>query len=213
MAHSTSARRFRPNLETMDDRIVPGRAAVDPPVTSAKVIAQANNAAGVHGAAVAPGQVKKAPTSSGSGTGSGTGGATGGASLSGYVFQDDNGDGIRQSAELVFGGVTVQLIGTDNLGNQVNVTVTTDGSGFYQFTNLAAGTYSIIEMTQPPVNVYGKTMLDGPNTLGSLGGSVQNYDAGDGVNPPVQDGFNSIVLAAGQTGTNYNFAKIEEVLN
>jgi protocatechuate 3,4-dioxygenase beta subunit len=83
-------------------------------------------------------------------------------SLSGYVYFDSNNDGNRAS-ETAISGVTVtlfQVVGgtTTSVGF-----TTTNGSGFYQFTNLAPGTYEVRE-TQPTLYADG---LDGPGTTGS----------------------------------------------
>jgi hypothetical protein len=92
------------------------------------------------------------------------------ASLAGFV----QGAGI---------GVTVTLL--DGNGNVVATTQTTDANGDYQFTGLAAGTYSISVLDTS----YGwETGL-----AGSLGGTALTGEITD------------IVVAAGASGTNYDF--------
>ena len=61
------------------------------------------------------------------------------ASLSGSVFMDYNGDGIREAGEDGLQGVTVTLTGTDNQGHAVTATAVTDGNGDYTFTGVAPG--------------------------------------------------------------------------
>ena len=61
-------------------------------------------------------------------------------------------------------------------------------NGFYQFTGLAAGSYTITE-DQP------SGFADGNDYLGNLGG-----DIGD-------DQFNAIQVLAGQSGVNYDFTE------
>ena len=67
------------------------------------------------------------------------------SSLSGHVYHDRDGNRVLGTGDTPLAGVTVTLAGTDNLGNPVSATATTDQDGFYQFTNLAPGTYSITE--------------------------------------------------------------------
>ena len=95
------------------------------------------------------------------------------ARLSGYVYEDAGNDGVRNS-EVPIAGVPIRLTGTDTLGNAVNATTTTNVSGFYEFSNLTAGTYTVTE-TQP--SIY----LDGKDTAGSTGGSVAANDVISGI--------------------------------
>lgn len=110
-----------------------------------------------------------------------------GSSLSGYVYWDVNQSGTFDSEDLAFPGVAISLY--DENGALVAET-TTDDNGYYSFTGLAAGTYTIQE-EQP----YG--FDQGANSLGSLGGSM---------------GFDSftVALALGEDGTDYNFGEIEQ---
>ena len=88
------------------------------------------------------------------------------ASISGYVYFDANNNGIKDPGETGIPGTTVTLSGTNDQG-PVSQTATTDANGFYQFTNLQPGTYSVQE-TQPA------NWLDGKDTAGTLGGTVTN---------------------------------------
>jgi hypothetical protein len=110
------------------------------------------------------------------------------SSLSGYVYLDANGNGIKEDTEAGIGGVLITLVGTDNDGNAVSFTFETTTDGFYQFTGLKPGTYAIGE--EQPLGFQ-----DGIDTIGSLGGSVDN------------DLFFDISLGAGVNGTNYNFGE------
>jgi len=111
------------------------------------------------------------------------------ATLSGTVFQDDSNDGGQQPGEPGVANVTVALTGTDDLGNPVNVTVTTLPDGSYSFANLRPGTYAITE-TQPA------GLLDGRDALGTAGGTLAN------------DAVSAITLVEGQTGSGYTFGEI-----
>lgn len=111
------------------------------------------------------------------------------ASLAGFVYVDANNDGTFQGTESPISGVTVSLKGTDDLGNPVTATTTTNASGAYSFTGLRPGTYTITE-TQP--GAY----LDGKDTQGTPG----NGTAGNDV-------FTGIALVAGVNGINNNFGE------
>src|SRR5262249_39688101 len=68
--------------------------------------------------------------------------------LSGFVYYDPNNTGTKDAGEPGIANVVITLTGPDDLGPSVSKTTTTDGTGFYQFTNLRPGTYTVAE-TQP----------------------------------------------------------------
>jgi protocatechuate 3,4-dioxygenase beta subunit len=111
------------------------------------------------------------------------------ASLSGYVYVDANNNGVKDSGEAGIKGDTVTLSGTDDLGNAVNQTQTTDANGFYNFQNLRPGTYAL-NQDQPA------GYLDGKDTIGTPGGTT------------AADQFTKINLAAGINGTNNDFGEL-----
>lgn len=112
------------------------------------------------------------------------------SSLSGMVFFDDLQDGVFNEGDRGLAGVTINLIGTDYLGNNVNLTVLTAADGTYRFDNLRAGTYSIVE-TQPV------EFDDGPDFAGSLGGTYETFDSID-----------FIEVGDNQHGVDYLFTEI-----
>jgi hypothetical protein len=65
------------------------------------------------------------------------------AAISGYVWNDADGDGLRQNIEPVFAGVTVILQKGACGSNSVPVSVLSDANGFFQFRELYAGTYCV----------------------------------------------------------------------
>jgi hypothetical protein len=65
-------------------------------------------------------------------------------SISGYVYVDSAGTGLKEPGEWGISGVSVELFNT--YGDE---TVTTNSSGYYDFTNLTAGQYYAIVETQP----------------------------------------------------------------
>ncbi len=87
----------------------------------------------------------------------GTTGTT--TSLRGSVWIDRNANGSIDTGEAGLGGVILTLL--DSTGSSVSTTVTKP-DGFYAFTNLAPGTYSVSE-AQPPA--YGSST---PNILSAL---------------------------------------------
>ncbi len=110
------------------------------------------------------------------------------AGLSGFVFSDDNKNGLKDPGEAGIAGVQIDLDGTDDFG-LLTRTQATDASGFYRFANLRPGTYTLTE-TQPA------GFDDGSDAIGSQGGT-----AGD-------DQFSNIVLFAGVLGADNNFGEI-----
>lgn len=110
------------------------------------------------------------------------------ASLAGFVYVDRDNDGVFDCDERAIGGATITLTGTNDLGQGVSLTTTTNSSGAYSFDNLRPGAYSILE-TQP-AGYY-----DGKDTLGSLGGTVAD------------DLFSNISVLAGKNGVQYNFGE------
>jgi protocatechuate 3,4-dioxygenase beta subunit len=110
------------------------------------------------------------------------------AQVSGYVYRDTfQANGVRQLAngEAGISNTTVTLFSN---GTAIAST-RTDANGFYQFTNLAAGAYTIVE-TQPPA------WIDGLDTVGSLGGTH-----------PANDVL-TVVLQPGDSGVEYNFGEV-----
>ncbi|MEI2817806.1 MAG: SdrD B-like domain-containing protein [Microthrixaceae bacterium] len=112
------------------------------------------------------------------------------SNLSGTVFHDLDHDGARDAGETGIEGVTVTLAGTDDLGNPVSLTTTTDVDGAYMFTGLLSGTYTLTE-TQPVL------YNDGTDTAGTAGGELS-----------VNDHTSGIELAAGSSASGYFFGEV-----
>jgi hypothetical protein len=109
--------------------------------------------------------------------------------LSGFDFADADNDGIKQSGEAGIAGSVISLSGTDDQGNTVTLTATTDANGFYQFANLRPGSYTL-KQDEPP------GYLDGKDSIGSQGGTADS------------DQMTGITLASGTNGVNNNFGEI-----
>ena len=110
-------------------------------------------------------------------------------SISGYVYLDENKDGIRNEGELGIGNVMMLLEKLVD-GKYVFITYTfTNSNGYYVFNNLDPNeTYRIVEV-QPAGYDQGK------NSIGSLGGLISG------------DIISNIQLSEGDFGTNYNFGE------
>lgn len=108
-------------------------------------------------------------------------------SISGHVYLDSNQDGLIDTTNGDFGidGIVISLLGAD--GNVIVTTTTHDG-GYYEFTNLAAGTYGLRE-TQV------RQFRDGYDYLGSLGGILGN------------DEFSQIDVDGAKAGVGYDFTE------
>lgn len=91
------------------------------------------------------------------------------ASLSGLVYNDFNNNGEVDFGEPGIPNVPVHLTGTDDLGQAVDRTLSTDLDGVYQFFNLRPGAYAFQE-TQPA------GYIPGVNSVGTLGGSLGATD-------------------------------------
>lgn len=70
------------------------------------------------------------------------------AKLGNYIWRDEDGDGIQDTNENGIGGIIVTLY--DAAGSAI-ATTTTNSAGFYQFTGLSAGSYSIGISNLPPL--------------------------------------------------------------
>jgi len=114
--------------------------------------------------------------------------SSGTGSLSGYVYVDSNGDGIRDSDECGVPGVQITLTGSDDSGNAVNREVFTQTDGSYLFDELASGTYQLTER-QPTA------MGDGQDSTTASGATVDD------------DSIASIVLESSEISTENNFGE------
>ncbi|MBN2215766.1 MAG: hypothetical protein JW719_00180 [Pirellulales bacterium] len=109
--------------------------------------------------------------------------------ISGYVYEDNNQNGVKDD-EPGIGGVVLRLL--DENGNPTDQTTTTDKHGYYEFIGLAPGTYGVAE-TQPT------GYHDGLDKEGDAGGEAHN--PGDSITGAELDG--------GIVAKNYNFGELQ----
>lgn len=108
------------------------------------------------------------------------------ASIAGNVYEDSNGDRIRDPDEVSLEGVLIEIL--DEQG-QVLATTRTDPAGEYKFDNLLPGVYTIRE--QQPAGY-----LQGGQKAGSSGG-----------NATLNDIISAIALGSGAQATDYDFCE------
>jgi protocatechuate 3,4-dioxygenase beta subunit len=110
--------------------------------------------------------------------------ATPPASLGDRVWKDDNSNGIQDAGEVGVAGVTLVLY---NSAGQIVGTTTTDATGFYKFSNLAPGSYTV--RVSPPANYTLSPKTQGSDTNLDSDFDVVSYTTG------------TVTLTAGQNRT------------
>ena len=128
----------------------------------------------------------------------------GDSKISGYKFEDENQDGIRGITEPPISGWMMTL----KVGNGIFGSVFTNGSGYYEFDDLPAGTFKIVEEnragwipTNPATGSTTVTILVDGDEISDV--NFGNYDTGMQCVPlDVDFPANLAVLAAGSDGDN-----------
>ena len=119
------------------------------------------------------------------------------STISGYVYVDvatgSFNDGFKHPSEQGIAGVLITLTGNNDQG-AVNLQQLTDANGFYSFTGLRPGTYSVTE-THPDGYV------DGKDSIGVYGGQTGN------------DVFTAIVMPSAAHNYNNNFGELRPVIS
>ncbi len=116
------------------------------------------------------------------------------ASISGYVFHDQDNDGIRDPGERGIAGISIRVVPLESVIPQSPVTITTDAQGFYRATGLVAGRYRVLEVSQPA------GYLDGKDSAGTVSGQRRGLTANDQID--------DIRLDGGEAGLEYNFGEL-----
>ena len=148
------------------------------------------------------------PTAPNPAPGTATNTVSNSGSLSGYVYDDANENGVydRGSAnpldnEFGLPNVTVSLL----LNGSTTQVTTTGSDGLYDFEGLAAGTYQIVE-TQPADFQITKLTLGGVLPL-NVRTAAPTASGQIGTNQ-----FSNIQLTAGEEGVNYSFGEMPTVV-
>ncbi len=115
--------------------------------------------------------------------------------MSGYVYLDDNGTQTFGNGDRVITGATVQLTGTDLNGNTVSLTTTTDNNGYYIFSGLITGTYTI-------------TLLDGTPIFAAEVANVGTVNSSTDGTASALTQIAQVQLIGGNVGVNYDFGGI-----
>ena len=93
------------------------------------------------------------------------------AGLGGYVYVDNNKNGIKDTGEKTLPNVPIALTGLNDVGQSVQLSTTTDGNGSYIFTGLRPGDYTTMVTKQPAGYQAGQTTRGNvtpiPNSLGT----------------------------------------------
>jgi uncharacterized repeat protein (TIGR01451 family) len=130
------------------------------------------------------------------------------STITGVSFTDLNGNTTFDNGEGI-PGVTVTLTGTDDLGNAVNCTTSTDGTGRYTFP--AAGAPAPCNAIRPGTYTITETKPVGLNSIGATAGTVNGSASGatgatgPAAGPGTQFVQNVVIGASGASAINYNF--------
>ena len=117
------------------------------------------------------------------------------SSISGYVFHDTTPGNNRQVGDEGIANVSIRLSGISSTGAVINLTTTTDGTGFYRFSNVPFSNFAgyTITETQPQWWVSTRAYL-GSGVTSS--GTVSSADVITGVR-----------ISGGQTGVQFDFGE------
>jgi hypothetical protein len=100
------------------------------------------------------------------------------STLTGAVFVDDNGNGVKDAAETtVFSGTTLTLTGTSATGGAVNLTTQTNASGAYVFSNLPTSPSGFLLVASQPTG-YEPVTTSSHTIIIATGGTVAMQDIG-----------------------------------
>ncbi len=114
-------------------------------------------------------------------------------STGGFVYEDANGNGTKDTGEAGIPGVTVTLTGSNVVTGAISpMTATTDATGAYTFANLLPGTYTLAE-TQPT------GFNDGAEQNGTPTGATVQADRFVGIN----------LSTSAATSGGFNFGEIK----
>lgn len=127
------------------------------------------------------------------------------AKISGYVYVDANKNGVKDSGEQVLSNVTIKLYDKDGV---ILGTITTNSSGYYEFTDLAPGIYTVEEIDpdmyrSTTSNYINLNLSAGQNSQNNnfgdilsadICGLVYNDENGDGIKQPSELGISDVLI-------------------
>ncbi|WP_177172490.1 DUF7507 domain-containing protein [Paracoccus alkenifer] len=113
-----------------------------------------------------------------------------GASVSGAIWRDFNEDLARAAHDSGIAGLELALTGTDEWGNPVSRSISTDADGNYAFDLLPPGTYQV-SYTPPTGDAY------------ELGSALPGAVGGGTANDQTTIGAITVTTAAGATGNDF----------
>ncbi len=118
------------------------------------------------------------------------------AELSGFVYRDDNDNGVRDPGEVGLGGVRIELVPLETIAAATRQITTTAADGSYSFARRPPGEYELIQLDQPD------DLDDGLDAAGTVNGRT----VGIAENPG--DRIDRIELGGGDVGIDYNFGEL-----
>ncbi|MEZ4707418.1 MAG: SdrD B-like domain-containing protein [Caldilineaceae bacterium] len=108
------------------------------------------------------------------------------AAIGDYVWYDDNADGVQDAGETGVVSVTVELL--DSTGLVID-TMETDASGYYSFTNLVPGDYSVrFDLTTLPAGYVVSPQDQGDQTSEGVADSDADVNTGDTIQTTLDSG-------------------------
>ncbi len=116
--------------------------------------------------------------------------------ISGFVYRDNNDNGVRETGESGLGGIDIQIVSIDTIASSINQTVKTQADGSYRFIGLPPGRYRITESVQPA------GLFDGKESLGTVAGQTRGSIV-------TNDQITEIRLNGNDNGVEFNFGEIE----
>jgi len=116
--------------------------------------------------------------------------------IRGFVYRDNNDNGLRESGESGIAGVDVQIVSLESIAGVVSRTTKTLSDGSYSFLSLPPGRYRISEMSQP-VGYF-----DGKDSPGTVRSQTRGRNS-------VNDQITEIRLDGNDSGIEFNFGEIE----
>ncbi|HEY5532207.1 MAG TPA: SdrD B-like domain-containing protein [Candidatus Anoxymicrobiaceae bacterium] len=108
-------------------------------------------------------------------------------SISGHKWEDPNRNGVHDSGELPVAGVTINLTGTTNVGDEsVSKSTVTGTDGSYSFTGLKAGSYTVSEVVPVDMEATAPDSIDVTLDVGKDVTDIDFFNATTATpNPPV----------------------------